>query len=94
MMFIQSFVKIHQLVHRLWENTYTHAHIEEHYDTISPAFLSKIREVKIKLYLCLTKHHTMKKRRISCLIKYYAMKTYWGVEVNLHAFLTLAQDGI
>jgi hypothetical protein len=34
---------------------------------------------KVKLSLCLTKHH--------------AMKTYWGVEVQLHAFLTSALDG-
>jgi hypothetical protein len=32
----------------------------------------------LKLSLCLTKHH--------------AMKTYWGVEVYLHAFLTSALD--
>jgi hypothetical protein len=30
---------------------------------------------KVKLFLCLTKHH--------------AMKTYWGVEVYLHAFFEL-----
>jgi hypothetical protein len=35
--------------------------------------------VKVKLSLCLTKYH--------------AMKTYWGVEVQLHAFLTSAQAG-
>jgi hypothetical protein len=34
--------------------------------------------VKVKLSLCLTKHH--------------AMKTYLGVEVKLHAFLTSALD--
>jgi hypothetical protein len=34
---------------------------------------------KVKLSLCLTKHH--------------AMKTYWGMEVQLHAFLTSALDG-
>jgi hypothetical protein len=34
---------------------------------------------KVKLSLCLTKHH--------------AMKTYWGMEVYLHAFLTSALDG-
>jgi hypothetical protein len=28
-----------------------------------------------------------------CLIKHYAMKTYWGEEVKLHAFLTSAPDG-
>jgi hypothetical protein len=31
-------------------------------------------KIKVKLSLCLTKHH--------------AMKTYWGMEVWLHAFLT------
>jgi hypothetical protein len=36
-------------------------------------------KVKVKLSLCLTKHH--------------AMKTYWGVEVKLHAFLNSALDG-
>jgi hypothetical protein len=36
-------------------------------------------KVKVKLSLCLTKHHTM--------------TTYGGVEVQLHAFLTLALDG-
>jgi hypothetical protein len=28
-----------------------------------------------------------------CLTKYHAMKTYWGVEVQYHAFLTSALDG-
>jgi hypothetical protein len=36
-------------------------------------------EVKVKLSLCLTKHH--------------AMKSYGSMEVQLHAFLTLAQGG-
>jgi hypothetical protein len=36
-------------------------------------------DLKVKLSLCLTKHH--------------AMKTYWGVEAYLHAFLTQALDG-
>jgi len=36
-------------------------------------------KVKVKLSLCLTKHH--------------AMKTYREVEVQLHAFLTSALDG-
>jgi hypothetical protein len=36
-------------------------------------------KVKVKLSLYLTKQH--------------AMKTYWGVEVQLHAFLTSATDG-
>jgi hypothetical protein len=36
-------------------------------------------KAKVKLSLCLNKHH--------------AMKTYWGVEVKLHAFLTLAPHG-
>jgi hypothetical protein len=31
------------------------------------------------LFLCLTKHHTIKK--------------YWGVEVQIHTFLTSALDG-
>jgi predicted PolB exonuclease-like 3'-5' exonuclease len=35
--------------------------------------------VKAKLLLCLTKHHTM--------------KTYVGVEIQLHAFLTSGLDG-
>jgi hypothetical protein len=41
--------------------------------------LSVRLDVKVKLSLCLTKHH--------------AMKTYWGVEVYLHTFLTSALDG-
>jgi hypothetical protein len=36
-------------------------------------------KVKVKLPLCLTKHH--------------AMKVYWGMEVQLHTFLTSALDG-
>jgi hypothetical protein len=36
-------------------------------------------KVKVQLSLCLTKYH--------------AMKTYWGVEVYHHAFLTLILDG-
>jgi hypothetical protein len=35
--------------------------------------------VKVKLSLCLTKHHTI--------------KTYWGVEVYLHIFFTSVLDG-
>jgi hypothetical protein len=35
--------------------------------------------VNSEMSLCLTKHH--------------AMKTYWGVEVQLHAYLTSALDG-
>jgi hypothetical protein len=35
--------------------------------------------VKVELFLRLTKHH--------------AMKTYWGVEIGLHAFWTSALDG-
>jgi hypothetical protein len=35
---------------------------------------------KVKLSLCLTKHH--------------AMKTYWGVEEELHAFLTSILDAV
>jgi hypothetical protein len=40
---------------------------------------NKNTEKKIKLSLCLTKHHTM--------------KMYWGVEVELHVLLTSALDG-
>jgi hypothetical protein len=36
-------------------------------------------KVKVKLSLCLNKHH--------------AMKAYWGVEVERHAFLTSALEG-
>jgi hypothetical protein len=32
-------------------------------------------------------------RRIHCLIKHHTKKTYGGVEVYLHAFLTLGLDG-
>jgi len=28
-----------------------------------------------------------------CLTKYHAVKTYWGVEVYRHSFLTLSLDG-
>jgi hypothetical protein len=38
-----------------------------------------ILKVKVKLSLCLSQHH--------------AMKTYWGVELQLHAFLTSALGG-
>jgi hypothetical protein len=40
---------------------------------------SETVKVKVKFPLCLTKN--------------YAMKKYWGAEVQLHAFLTSAQDG-
>jgi hypothetical protein len=33
-------------------------------------------------------------RRTLCLIKHHATKTYWGMEENLHAFLTCALDGV
>jgi len=36
-------------------------------------------KVKVRLSLCLSEHH--------------AIKTHWGVDVWLHAFLTLALDG-
>jgi hypothetical protein len=39
--------------------------------------IAKDIKVKVKLALCLT--------------KYYTMKTYWGVEVQPHAFLTPSQ---
>jgi hypothetical protein len=39
----------------------------------------RVWEVNVKMSLCLTKHH--------------AMKTYWGLEVYLHALLTAALDG-
>jgi hypothetical protein len=38
-----------------------------------------VSQVKVKLSLCLTEHHIM--------------KAYWGVEVQLHEFLTAALDG-
>jgi hypothetical protein len=41
--------------------------------------LPLLLKVKVMLSLCLTKQN--------------AMKTYWGVEVHLHAFLTLTLDG-
>jgi hypothetical protein len=45
---------------------------------------------KVKLSLCLTKSHAIK----TCsLIKFHAMKTRGGVEVQLYAFLTLAEYG-
>jgi hypothetical protein len=39
----------------------------------------KVRVKKVKMPLCLTKHH--------------AMKSYWGVEIQFHAFLISALDG-
>jgi hypothetical protein len=30
---------------------------------------------------------------VSPVLKYYAVQMYWGVEIKLHAFLTLALDG-
>jgi hypothetical protein len=47
-----------------------------HIHSTLPPYLSRI---KVKLSLCLTKHH--------------AMKTYWGVEIQLHALLISALDG-
>jgi hypothetical protein len=32
-------------------------------------------------------------RHVSCLIGHHTMKTYWGLEVYLHSFLTSALDG-
>jgi hypothetical protein len=40
---------------------------------------SNLKTVNVKLSLCLTKHHTV--------------KTYDGVLIQLHAFLTLVLDG-
>jgi hypothetical protein len=49
-------------------------------EILRQAFVMLVKlKVKVKLSLCLTKNHTM--------------KTYWGVEVELHAFLTSALDG-
>jgi hypothetical protein len=41
--------------------------------------------------LCFTKNHAIK--LYLCSIKHHAMWTYWGMEVELHAFLTMAVDG-
>jgi hypothetical protein len=53
---------------------------EQHESTLKTAnnFILD-RKGKVKLSLCLTKHH--------------AKKMYWGVEVQLHAFLISALDG-
>jgi hypothetical protein len=40
----------------------------------------------------LEKEKVKVKKMSLCLTKYHAMKTNWGVEVQLHAFLTLALD--
>jgi len=37
--------------------------------------------------------HSKQTKNVLCLTKYHAMKTYWGVEVNLHVFVTSALDG-
>jgi len=45
---------------------------------------------KVNLSLIRSPHHG----NISlCLIKHYTLKTYWGVEIQLHTFLTLALEG-
>jgi hypothetical protein len=43
----------------------------------------KGRKVKVKTYI----------RLGASLIKHYAMKTYWGVDVEVHVFLTSALAG-
>jgi hypothetical protein len=43
----------------------------------------------LNIRICLT----IKVKLSLCLIKYYAMKTYGGVEVYVHAFLNSALDG-
>jgi hypothetical protein len=45
----------------------------------------------VNLSLCLTKYHAI--ACINCLINHRAMKTYGGVAVQLHAFLTSALRG-
>jgi len=40
-----------------------------------------------------SEHFKVKAKLSLCLSKHQAMKTYWGVEVELQAFLTLALDG-
>jgi len=37
-------------------------------------------------------HHKLKVLLSLCLTRHHAMKTYWGVEVKLNAFLTSALD--
>jgi len=48
-------------------------------------------KVKVKLSLCLTNPHAIK--NYLRLIKLHAVKTYWGMNVKLHALLTSALDG-
>jgi hypothetical protein len=50
-----------------------------HRDTRLVSSTSDVFKGKVKLSLCLTKHH--------------AMKTYWGVEVKLHDSLTSTLEG-
>jgi len=45
----------------------------------------------VNLSLCLTKHHT--RRRTSCLLKHYAMKTYWGSRGIVQSLLNSALAG-
>jgi hypothetical protein len=42
-------------------------------------YIAQSHSCSVKLFLCLTENH--------------AMKVYWGVEVELHAFLTSTLDG-
>jgi hypothetical protein len=53
--------------------------------------LSGCPTTKVKLSLCLTKDHDMKTHSLRNLVP--RMKTYWVMEVELHAFIGLALDG-
>jgi hypothetical protein len=57
---------------------------------VCDAFIVSVQlKGKLKLSLCLTKHDALKTYPW---LKHHATKTYWGLELQLHTFLTSALD--
>jgi hypothetical protein len=68
-----------EIIH--WRHPQGQSHVEHSVHEVQPTFLRAVEMTyaKVKLHVCLIKHHDI--------------KTYREVEVQLHEFLTTALDG-